>query len=141
MFPESRSHQSMHMDWSAYALAFSIQYGYASNACELWTLINWNLLVSKFQFTSLWSMNIQFNVLTLQVYGYMSVVDSCQFSNTRIRVYRTSRQLLSVNCIFPSLEKQVDREYSLQLVQYTVQCTRTVKCIFLFKSKTSNLIV
>ena len=44
LLPESRSHQSMHMDWSAYALALSIQYGYASNACELWTLINWNLL-------------------------------------------------------------------------------------------------
>ena len=60
-------------------------------------------------------------------YGYMSVVDSCPFSNTRIRVYRTSSQYFPKDtrierktAFFPSLEKQVDRKSSLQLVLYKV---------------------
>ena len=60
----------------------------------------------------------------------MYVVDlceSCPFSNTRreytVLVVSYPPSKIPENCIFPPLEKQVDREYSLQLyctVQFTV---------------------
>ena len=56
----------------------------------------------------------EYNLVYCILYGYMSVVDSCEscpFSNTRIRVYRTSSQLF----YFPKDTRIIEQKTAFSL--------------------------